>query len=165
MNIVFGIDPDAQAHGVAEYHDGNLISLDVLELVELVNRANAKRGDGHSVSFSIENVLINKFVYGRNEVFKRAVQSNIAMKIGRCQQAQVELMRVLDHYELPYVLHKPQKGNWADKRELFERVTGWKGRSNPDTRAAAYFGYLAINQLARNSRPSSVKPLAITASK
>lgn len=56
----------------------------------------------------------------------------------------VDLQRMLDHYEIPYVLHRPQAGNWADKRPLFEKVTGWKGNSNPDTRSAAYFGFLAL---------------------
>jgi hypothetical protein len=68
------------------------------------------------------------------------------MSIGRCQQAQLELMRWLDHHRLPYVLHKPQAGNWSDKKALFEKITGWTGRSNEDSRAAAFFGYLEVTR-------------------
>ena len=64
------------------------------------------------------------------------------MAIGRCQQSQVELMRLIDDRNVNYVLHKPQKGNWAKNKAQFEKVTGWTKRSNEDTRAAAYFGWL-----------------------
>jgi hypothetical protein len=43
------------------------------------------------------------------------------------------------------VRHKVSK-KWKDAagKKEFERVTGWKGRSNEDTRSAAYFGYLGV---------------------
>ena len=55
-------------------------------------------------------------------------------------------MQWLDSLGVPYKLHKPQKGNWAKDKARFEKVTGWKGRSNEDTRSAAYFGFLEINK-------------------
>lgn len=139
--IVIGADPDSEKFGVAVYRDGVLAELKMLQLFELVTLANGAPGE---TLVSIENVMANQFVYTRNQKASKAAQSKVAMHIGRCQQAQVELMRMLDHYEIPYVLHKPQSGNWADKRELFQKITGWTGNSNPDTRAAAYFGYLAL---------------------
>lgn len=92
----------------------------------------------------IEDVMTNQFVYRRNQKRSKAMQSKVAMSIGRCQQAQVELMRVMDFYGIEYHLFKPQRGNWAEKKDLFESVTGWDGRSSKDTRSAAFFGYLAI---------------------
>ena len=56
---------------------------------------------------------------------------------------------MLDKFHIQYVLNRPQRGNWANNKAQFERVTGWTKRSNEDTRAAAYFGYLAVNTLAR----------------
>lgn len=144
MRIVIGVDPDSEAFGVAEYRDGVLESLLMLQLVAVIDKALFAKQLGCEVVFSIENVLANQFVYARNRQRKKSVESQIAMRIGRCQQAQVELQRMLDHYQIPYVLHSPQKGNWADKRELFQKITGWKGNSNPDTRAAAFFGFLAL---------------------
>lgn len=146
MRTVIGIDPDAEKFGYARYCDGELSMLANLALPELVGKFLDARDLSESVLVSIENVMANQFVYFRNQKSSKAAESKVAMSIGRCQQAQVELMRWLDYYGIPYVLHKPQKGNWADQKELFERITGWTGKSNADTRAAAYFGYLALNQ-------------------
>lgn len=143
MQIVIGVDPDSEAHGVAIYQGGTLVDLKMLPLMELVILAAGAPG---AVLVSIENVMANQFVYTRNRKASKAAESKVAMSIGRCQQAQVELQRMLDHYEIPYVLHRPQSGNWADKRELFQKITGWTGNSNPDTRSAAYFGFLALKK-------------------
>lgn len=141
MEIVIGIDPDSERHGVAIYADGKLESLQMLNTVEIVRDVLQVWKEP---LFSIENVMANQFVYVRNQKASKAAQSKVAMHIGRCQQAQIELMRALDSYGIKYVLHKPQAGNWSDKRELFERMTGWEKQSNADTRAAAYFGFLAV---------------------
>lgn len=146
MNVVIGVDPDSKAFGVAEYRNGVLESLLMLELLAVVEKGLFARQLGCEVLFSIENVMANQFVYTRNRKASKAAESKVAMSIGRCQQAQVELQRMLDHYEIPYVLHRPQAGNWADKRELFQKITGWTGNSNPDTRSAAYFGFLALKK-------------------
>lgn len=90
--------------------------------------------------------MANQFVYTRNEKASKAAQSKVAMHIGRCQQVQVELMRWLDHMGIAYRLHKPQRGNWSKDKTTFERVTGWSGKSNEDTRSAAYFGFLEATQ-------------------
>jgi hypothetical protein len=136
--IVIGVDPDSKKHGIAIYNDGKLIELNEWGIAELIESAHMLRGE---VLFSIEDVASQSFVYARN-VNSKAVQSNIAMKVGRCQQAQIEFQRMLDHLGFKYVLHKPQRGNWAKKKAMFERTTGWTKRSNEDTRSAAYFGFL-----------------------
>ena len=142
--IVIGVDPDSKKHGIAIYRNGKLTNLDMMNNVEFID---VFRPDNDLLQtlVSIEDVCANNFVYARNNKGSKAQTSKIAMGIGRCQQAQTELMRWLDHYKVEYVLHKPQKGNWADNRKQFEQVTGWKGQSNADTRSAAYFGFLAIN--------------------
>lgn len=144
IDTVIGIDPDSEKFGYARYCNGELMALDNVALPDLVDKIMDGRELSNKIVVSIENVMANQFVYARNRKGSTANQSKIAMSIGRCQQAQVELMRWLDHYGIPYVLHKPQKGNWADNKAQFEKVTGWTGRSNPDTRSAAYFGYLAL---------------------
>ena len=143
--MVIGIDPDSKKHGVAIYRNGKLTNLEMMDNIEFID---VFRPDSEllKVLVSIENVCANNFVYARNNKGGKSIVANIAMKIGRCQQAQTELMRWLDHYKVDYVLHKPQKGNWAKNRKQFESVTGWKGQSNEDTRSAAYFGWLAINR-------------------
>ncbi len=149
--IVIGIDPDAEKFGLAGYQDGVLVRLEEMQLPQLMAliRETIPLDD---VLVSIEDVMINTFVYARNQKQSKRVQSKVGISIGRCQQSQVELMRMLDYYGIPYVLHKPQAGNWADRRDLFERITGWKKQSNADTRAAAYFGYLGLG-----SRVNAIK--------
>lgn len=137
---VIGIDPDADKHGVAIYKNGTLVDLRMMQATEIIGYVLPL--GGNSVIFSIEDVMANQFVYSRNQKQSKAAQSKVAMLIGRCQQAQIELMRWLDHHQIPYQLHKPQKGNWSDKRMIFENATGWTKQSNADTRSAAFFGYI-----------------------
>lgn len=146
--IIIGIDPDSEKHGIAIYSDGVLIGLKSMNLVSLnlfaTDLMETKHRYGNELLFVIEDVCANKFVYARNNKGNKAVTSKIAMAIGRCQQSQVELMRVLDHYGIKYKLIKPTKGNWAKDKSRFEMHTGWTGRSNEDTRSAAYFGFLGL---------------------
>ena len=141
--IIVGIDPDSDRHGYAVYKDRKLIVCASACTVEIIQNYLPDFNPLATI-FSIENVMQNQFVYARNRKVTKAAESKVAMHIGRCQQAQLELMKWLDYYKIPYVLHAPQKGNWSDKKELFEKITGWTGRSNPDSRAAAFFGFLAL---------------------
>jgi hypothetical protein len=140
--VVVGIDPDTDKHGVAVYVNGRLADLQKLDLMEIIAMIIVAKPDCE-LSFSIENVCANNFVYSRNMTKNPKVNMSIARNVGACQQSQAELMRALDHYEVKYVLHKPQRGNWAKNKAQFEKATGWDKRSNEDTRSAAYFGYLA----------------------
>ena len=142
-SIVIGIDPDSERHGVAVYINGELAELSVLSLMDIFDRF---RGASFPVVFSIENVMAQSFVYTRNNQQSKAAQAKVGVSIGRCQQAQVELMRMLDYIEAPYILHKPSRRNWADDKLAFEKATGWKGKSNADTRSAAYFGWLLLEE-------------------
>jgi hypothetical protein len=143
--IVVGIDPDADKHGVAVYIDGTLTELAMLYGLDIAKKFDKVNPMGSAnIIFHIEDVMANQFVYARNAKQNKSAQSKVAMHIGRCQQAQVELMRLLEAYELPYKLHKPQKGNWAKMRMVFEKNTGWTKQSNEDTRSAAFFGYLGV---------------------
>ena len=139
--IIFGVDPDSKKHGAAVYIDGRLESLNRVPLIDLVTTIIDAEKVGEVV-VSIEDACANNFVYSRNEQSNKYAHAKVAMSIGRCQQAQTELMRMLDHYKIRYVLHKPQKGNWANNKAQFEKITGWTKQSNEDTRSAAYFGYL-----------------------
>ena len=141
--IIIGIDPDSKKHGVAYYEDGILYDLHMYNNVDIIMQF-LDVYQKEAMLFSIEDVCANNFVYARNNKGNKSVTSKIAMSIGRCQQAQTELMRLLDKYEVKYILHKPQKGNWSNNKKQFEKVTGWQGRSNEDTRSAAYFGWLGI---------------------
>lgn len=142
---VIGIDPDSDRHGFAMYENGKLITCATATTVEIVD-VHLPFLIGCSMRFAIEDVMSNQFVYARNTRSNKSVQSKIAMHVGRCQQAQVELIRWLETLNIEYSLIKPQKGNWAKNKAQFERITGWAGRSNEDSRSAAFFGYMALKQ-------------------
>lgn len=144
--IVVGVDPDSDKHGVATYRDGKLFALERMGLIEIRLWMDEQSGP---MIFSIENVLANNFVYRRNDQKNKALQAKVGISIGRCQQAQQELMRELDHRGVGYQLVAPTAGNWAKNKALFEANTGWAGKSNEDTRSAAYFGWLAVKTMAR----------------
>ena len=144
--IVLGCDPDSEAHGIAIYRDGKLEQLEKWNISDLITFL-AGSDDLDNLLFSIEDVMRNQFVYARNRHSSKSAQSKIAMHIGRCQQSQVELERVLTHFGVKYELHSPSRKNWHNDKALFERVTGWSKRSNDDNRSAAYFGFLAIDKL------------------
>jgi len=144
MSIVIGVDPDSSKHGIAIYIDGKLKELQTLSLFQVTAKFLAPCGIYDDALWSIEHVNSNSFVYARNTHASKAAQSKIAMSVGRCQQAQVELVRMLEAYGIEYKLIKPARGNWAKNKAQFEKITGWEGRSNEDTRSAAYFGWLAL---------------------
>ena len=143
MSIVIGVDPDSEAHGLAVYEDRELKGIYNMNLYDIIKTFLDPTYFDNAL-WAVEDVNTNKFVYGRNTHTSKAAQSKIAMGIGKCQQAQVELIRMLDVYGMNYKLIKPQRGNWAKNKAQFEKVTGWTGRSNEDTRSAAYFGWLAL---------------------
>ena len=137
--IVIGIDPDSKAHGVAVYIDGELIAMDCLTLTELMTRIESLTTYSNA-EYHIEDVCSNNASFhGKRQPV--SVQKDIGRRIGMVQQAQTELIRVLEHYLIPYKLHKPSK-QWKKNKAQFEMATGWAGRSNEDTRSAAYFGFL-----------------------
>lgn len=143
MKYVLGIDPDSSKHGLAIYENGELIVCTTATTVEIVTNHLPKL-QNNNVLVSMENVQANAFVYTRNNKGGRAVIAKIGMGIGKCQQAQAELMQWLEFLRVKTVLHKPQAGNWAKNKQQFERLTGWTGRSNEDSRSAAFFGFIAL---------------------
>lgn len=145
MRITIGIDPDAEKHGVAVYHGQDLTMLynmTLIQIMKLLEEDIVRMAD--SIVFAIENVAANNFIYGRNECRSPKKMAEKGRCLGRVQQAQIELMRMLDELGVEYKLYKPQRGNWANNENQFKQVTGWHGRSNQDVRAAAFFGYLAL---------------------
>ena len=148
--ITVGIDPDSKAHGVAIYNQGQLIDLNQWSLPEIITFLMQGHIKGNC-KFSIEDAKLKKCVYRQNSHSKARAQGEIGRRLGMCQQSQIELERVLESFGIPFVLHKPQAGNWADTKmkAQFEKVTGWNGRSNADTRSAAFFGYLGLSRSTR----------------
>ncbi len=149
--ITVGVDPDSVRHGIALYRDGALVELMSLSLVEIRRWLDSQSWESEVV-FVIEDVLSQNFVYkmefrrGLTAAAREKIKQDRIRKVGRCQQAQHELMAELEDRGIQVRLIKPHRGNWAERKAEFERVTGWTGQSNPDTRSAAYFGFLGVQK-------------------
>lgn len=147
--IVIGIDPDSSKHGVAVYVDGDITfleSITLMRFIELIKEL--KKEQSEDLRVHIENVCGMIAVFRQRQSKNAAVSMKMANSIGRCQQSQLELERVCEHYGVEVVRHKISK-QWKGAKygkPIFEKVTGWTGRSNEDTRSAAYFGWLGLNQ-------------------
>lgn len=144
--IIIGIDPDSKAHGVAIYDGHELVELNsksLMEIFDLLNNGWLSKYNAHYICVHIEDVCANNAVFrtGNN----KNVQQSIARRLGMVQQSQTELERLFEYFDIKVVKHKISK-MWKKDKAQFEKVTGWSGRSNEDTRSAAYFGYLGIKK-------------------
>ncbi len=142
---IIGIDPDSTAHGVASYDDGELLSLKSMSLIGIhLKLMQLRESIGLScVEVHIEDVCANNAAFKKKGIANARAATAVNRSIGKCQQAQIELERLFDYFGIKVVKHKISK-KWKDQhgKAEFERLTGWTGRSNEDTRSAAYFGFL-----------------------
>ncbi len=142
--IIIGIDPDSKAHGVAVYMDGKLTGLNCLTLVDIVKMIPQWQELDKGVEFHIEDVNGVSAAFGaRDRKTNINVKLKMAQHIGMCKQSQIELERFLASFLIFPIKHKISK-MWKKDKAQFELVTGWNGRSNEDTRSAAYFGWLGV---------------------
>lgn len=142
--VSIGIDPDSKAHGVAIYVNGKLTKLlnyTLLNLFDYISLELLAENESTDIKIHIEDVCANNAVFrtGHN----KNVQQSIARRLGMVQQSQAELERLFEYLDIEVVKHKISK-TWKEDKSKFERVTGWSGRSNQDTRSAAYFGFLGV---------------------
>ena len=128
-SYVIGCDPDSGGSGFAVFKDGQLQELLNMNVIQLVRYLDEHKD--RSMHFAIENVL------ERNKIFSRQGIVNRARCVGMCQQVQREIMHVLDHFGISYTLYPISKD--FKKGAMFKAKTGWQGRSNEETRSAAYF--------------------------
>jgi len=140
--IIIGIDPDSKVHGVAVYVDGVLVGLSGLELTQFIDMIPIWKAKG-DLEVHIEDVCAMNAVFRQRQGSNQAINMKMANSVGRCQQSQIELERLLFNYMIVPTKHKISK-MWKKDKAQFEKVTGWTGRSNEDTRSAAYFGFLGL---------------------
>lgn len=145
--IIIGIDPDSKAHGVAVYEDGVLIKLQSMSLMEFYSLMLSLSHLEPVVH--IEDVNAVSAAFGARDKSRAggiSVKLKMAQHVGMCKQAQIEVERACESLGVKVVKHKISK-QWKSTKvgkPMFEKTTGWKGRSNEDTRSAAYFGWLGV---------------------
>tara|TARA_R110002096_G_C14097816_1_gene678440 strand:- start:82 stop:525 length:444 start_codon:yes stop_codon:yes gene_type:complete len=141
--ITIGVDPDSKAHGIAVYVEGELVDLMSMPLMKIITHFDWQAWD--DVTVHIEDVCANNAVFMPPSRSKSKIAEAKARgrTLGKCQQAQIELERFFEYAGVKVVKHKISSA-WKKDKAQFEKVTGWCGRSNEDTRSAAWFGYLGL---------------------
>lgn len=150
--VIIGCDPDSNKSGFAKYKDGKLVELNSLPIINAFyyfqQEYESCVNEGVKIELHIENLLGNRcssfnWVRKPNKDQERRINAKISESVGRCKQAQAEVERIAEHFGVK-VVHHPVSSKWknqAGKKE-FERLTGWNGRSNEDSRSAAWFGFI-----------------------
>lgn len=143
--VIIGCDPDSNKSGFAYFKDGKLTDLRCMGIVEFYEWLSGIKSLGPvDIELHIENLLGNRCssFNWRHDQGKR-VHAKISESVGRCKQVQFEIERIAEHFGVK-IVHHPVSSKWksqAGKKE-FERLTGWAGRSNEDSRSAAWFGFI-----------------------
>lgn len=149
--VIYGIDPDSHAHGIAIYRKGvlcEILSLNTIQLYKHITTFEKTALKAGEIEIHMENPKgNNSSAFSHYSKEPMAVKFKKSESVGKVKQAQTSIEQMADELGIKVVLYKNsscwKKG--ADKK-LFEKITGWTGRSNEDTRSAAWFGYLATKK-------------------
>jgi hypothetical protein len=134
---VIGIDPDVEKNGVAVYENKKLVALRNLKFTELCEFILNNK----EAVYAIENVMDITATFKKQYATTQGAVRKVSYSVGRNAQVGYHLIDFLDHHHIPYKL-LPIAKHWKKQQETFKRFTGWSGRSNEETRSAAYFGFL-----------------------
>lgn len=147
MKIDIGIDPDSSMHGVAIAINDTLTHLKSMTRSDirdfLGNNKNAE------INLFIEDVKKNKSTFNKKGVRNARARSTVSRSIGMMQHALTELLRDIDdiNHQNIKITYFPISKNWKDaeygKEQLIKHFN-YRGRSNEDTRSAAYFLYIGL---------------------
>lgn len=144
--LIYGCDPDSKASGIAVYLRDRLVELECMTLVEIYKHfeIETRHSEYDEVELHIENLnAISSSAFHIKKTDSAAVKQKKSEGVGRCKQVQIEIERMAEHFGIKVIHHKVSK-TWKSQvsKKQFEMITGWKKRSNEDSRSAAWFGYL-----------------------
>lgn len=148
--IIIGCDPDSKASGIARYSNGSLIACESMSLFQIYKMFEsihfAHQPDLRDIELHIEDVKGNRCSsFNWKPSDNRNVRAKKSENVGQCKQVQIEIERIAEHFGIKVVRHKVSSA-WKSQagKAQFERFTGWTGRSNEDSRSAAWFGYQGV---------------------
>lgn len=171
INYDIGIDPDSTGNGAALYKDGKLTMLKNLSAAALtILCVDLTTSQENKVRIHIEDVMSKSAVFKNRFNKKETLESKLmkAQNVGMCKQAQREVEHMAELLGIKVFKYQISP-RWKSQQEktMFARATGWTGRSNEDTRSAAYFGFLGVRrgqqslkakqQHRKTTSPTSVK--------
>lgn len=149
--IIIAIDPDSDKHGIAIYRKNilcELLSLNTIQLYKHITTLEKAALRAGEIEIHMENPKgNNSSAFSHYSKDSMAVKFKKSESVGRVKQAQTSIEQMADELGIKVTLYK-NSSCWkkASEKKIFEKVTGWTGRSNEDTRSAAWFGYLATKK-------------------
>lgn len=140
--VIIGCDPDSDKSGIAMYFFKNKrLQLQNLTLLQILERLK-DLFYLYNIELHIENlngISSNAFnVKGRDPL---PVKLKKAEHVGKCKQVQIEIERIAKELNIK-IVHHPVSKNWKDStqgKKALKKEFGYEGRSNEDTRSAAWF--------------------------
>ena len=145
------IDPDVSRSGVATYEGSTLSELQCLGFYPLLQFLEAKRPG----MVLLEAGWLNKSNFhlsytnkqGKKTSLSAAAAAQAGERVGRNFQTGILIAEFCEGVGIPCRLIKPASPNlWKDDAAMFTKITGWKGRTNPEMRDAAMIGWLNIKK-------------------
>ena len=137
--IKVGIDPDAHRSGVALVSGTTILELHSLKLPSLV-RYLKDCADKDKLEVILEDLEQWKSIKPRQGQSVKAMLK-IARNVGKCQGTAKAIYDLLTDAGIEVRQAKPLRGpvkrQAKNNGRYFNRLTGWTGRSNQDTRDAA----------------------------
>ncbi len=143
--LIIGCDPDSKASGIAIYLDGKLKALDCKDILKVFAEFKHISNQYKNAELHIEDLkAISSSAFNHKKGQSQKVKNKISENVGMCKQAQSDVELIAEYFDIKIVRHEVSK-MWKKDKKQFELVTKWTGRSNEDTRSAAYFGFLGLN--------------------
>lgn len=155
--IIIGCDPDSDKSGFCIVKNGELLQLCVMDLIQFYNYCYQNDSSSNPLELHIENVngircSSFNWIKPRNnspaEIARvKKVNAKISENVGKCKSAQSQIERIAEHFGIK-VVHHPVSKMWKDSKTgkaALEKVFGYTGQSNEDSRSAAYFAHRALS--------------------
>lgn len=153
MIKVIGIDPDMKKPGIVRFDDSGF-DIDFFKPYDtaiLIEDIPALAIQGYI--FAIEDVNAVKTIYAKNRKGGQAVQSRIAQNVGMVKAAGTILIDYIEHHGGKVILVPPGIGKQTKHNaKLFAELTGYKGKTNEDTRDAYWIAKYAYEKLKQEQK-------------
>ena len=155
--MIIGCDPDSDKSGIAVVEDGELTQLKNMGLIDIYDLFQFLYVHEPNSELHIENVngircSSFNWIKPRNnspaEIARvKKVNAKISENVGKCKNAQSQIERIAEHFRIK-VVHHPVSKMWKDSKTgkaALEKVFGYTGQSNEDSRSACYFAHRALS--------------------
>jgi hypothetical protein len=145
--LIIACDPDSNKSGFAFVVNGELVGLECLSLIDVFVEFESLSNQFDKIELHTENVNgISSNAFNVKSRDPLPVKLKKAEHVGKCKQVQIEIERIAKHFGIK-VIHHPVSKMWKDSKtgkQQLEKVFGYTGQSNEDTRSAAWFAYKGL---------------------